>query len=44
MANYMDIIASCKDKPGGIIEAYHAIQKEYNYIPQEALKEAARAF
>jgi NADH-quinone oxidoreductase subunit E len=40
----MDIIASCKDKPGGIIEAYHAIQKEYNYIPQEALKEAARAF
>ncbi len=44
MANYMDIIAGCKDKPGGIIEAYHAIQKEYNYIPEEALKEAAKAF
>ncbi len=44
MANYMDIIANYQDKPGGIIEAYHAIQKEYNYIPEEALREAAKAF
>ncbi len=44
MANYKDIISSCKDKKGGIIEAYHAIQAEYNYIPEEALREAARVF
>lgn len=44
MANYKDIISSCKDKKGGIIEAFHALQKEYNYIPAEALEEAARVF
>ncbi|HEX3011349.1 MAG TPA: NAD(P)H-dependent oxidoreductase subunit E [Syntrophomonadaceae bacterium] len=43
MANYRDIIAGV-DKKGGIIEAFHALQKEYNYIPSEALREAARAF
>lgn len=44
MANYNDIIASFKDKKGGIIETFHAIQDEYNYIPNEALAEAAHAF
>lgn len=44
MANYKDIIDSCKDKQGGIIEAFHALQKEFNYIPQEAFKEAAGVF
>lgn len=44
MANYIDIIASCKDKRGGIIEAFHAIQKEYNYVPEDALREAAKVF
>lgn len=44
MANYKDIINNCKDKKGGIIEAFHALQKEYNYIPHDALVEAARAF
>ncbi|MDD2510107.1 MAG: NAD(P)H-dependent oxidoreductase subunit E, partial [Syntrophomonas sp.] len=44
MANYQDIIASYKDKKGGIIEAYHALQREFNYIPQEAVAEAARVF
>lgn len=29
---------------GGLIEAYHAIQREYNYIPEEAITEAARVF
>jgi NADH:ubiquinone oxidoreductase subunit E len=43
MANYKDIIAQVQKK-GGIIEAFHALQKEYNYIPAEALSEAARAF
>lgn len=44
MSNYQDIIASCKSKKGGIIESFHAIQEQYNYIPEEALREAARQF
>lgn len=44
MANYKDIIAGCKDTKGGIIEAYHALQSEFNYISREALVEAAHAF
>ncbi|MGI6488224.1 MAG: NADH-quinone oxidoreductase subunit NuoE [Syntrophomonadaceae bacterium] len=44
MANYRDIIASYQDKPGGIIEAYHALQEEFNYIPREAIDEVARVF
>lgn len=44
MANYKDIIAGCKEKKGGIIEAFHALQSEFNYISHEALSEAARAF
>lgn len=44
MANYKDIIGKFSDKPGGIIEAYHALQKEFNYIPPEAVEEAARVF
>jgi len=44
MANYRDIIARYQDKPGGIIEAYHALQREFNYIPREAVKEVARVF
>lgn len=43
MANYQDIIATV-DKKGGIIEAFNALQKEYNYISAEALNEAARVF
>ncbi|HWP97147.1 MAG TPA: NADH-quinone oxidoreductase subunit NuoE [Syntrophomonadaceae bacterium] len=44
MADYKEIIKACKDVPGGLIEAYHAIQKEYSYIPEEALLEAAKVF
>lgn len=44
MANYKDLIASRRGKKGGIIEAFHAIQNEYNYIPHEALQEAAQVF
>jgi NADH-quinone oxidoreductase subunit E len=44
MANYKDIIESNKDKEGGVIEVFHALQKEFNYIPEEALLEAARVF
>ena len=44
MADYKEIINDCKTIPGGIIEAFHAIQKEYSYIPEEAVVEAAAAF
>ncbi|MBC7076126.1 MAG: NAD(P)H-dependent oxidoreductase subunit E [Syntrophomonadaceae bacterium] len=44
MANIKDIIARFSEKPGGLIEAYHALQKKYNYIPAEAIKEAAKIF
>ncbi len=44
MSNYKDLITECKGKKGGIIEAFHAIQDEFNYIPAAALQEAAREF
>lgn len=44
MANYKEIISACQDLPGGIIEAYHAIQQQNNYIPREAIIEAAKVF
>lgn len=44
MGRIQEIIAQHQDKQGGIIEAYHAIQKEFNYLPKEAVSEAARAF
>lgn len=42
MASIREIVA--QNKPGGIIEAYHAVQKEFNYIPPETIAEAARVF
>jgi NADH-quinone oxidoreductase subunit E len=42
--DYTEIVAGYKDKPGGIIEAYHAIQRAYNYIPEEAVAVAAQVF
>ena len=42
--DFTEIIAGYKDKPGGIIEAYHAVQRAYNYIPEEAVAEAAKVF
>ena len=44
MAEYKQILSKYKDLPGGLIEAYHAIQSEYNYIPEEAVREAATVF
>jgi len=41
---YQDIIAKFKDVPGGMIEAFHAIQKEFSYLPEEAVAEAAQVF
>jgi len=44
MVNIQDIILSFRDKPGGIIEAFHAVQKEYNYLPEETIAVAAGTF
>lgn len=44
MMDYKQIIASYADKPGGIIEAYHAVQNEFGYLPKEAVTEAANVF
>lgn len=44
MADYKEIISAYQNLPGGIIEAYHAIQKEYSYIPEDAIAAAAQAF
>ena len=42
--DYGKILAGFADMPGGLIESYHAIQKEMNYLPEEAIVEAAKAF
>jgi NADH-quinone oxidoreductase subunit E len=44
MSDYKTIINAYRDKPRGIIEAYHALQREYNYIPEDAIKVAAEIF
>lgn len=44
MSDYLNIIQKYKDIPGGLIEAYHALQREYNYIPEEAVIQAAEVF
>lgn len=44
MADYKNIINAYKDLPGGIIEAYHALQREFSYIPEDAIPYAAQVF
>lgn len=44
MPDYKEIINEYKDVPGGIIEAYHALQRKYSYIPEEAVAAAAEVF
>lgn len=42
--DYQDVIANYGDIPGGIIQAFHAVQKEFSYLPEDAIVEAARVF
>lgn len=42
--DYKGILAEYKDVPGGMIEAFHAIQKQFSYLPAEAVTEAAQVF
>ncbi len=44
MEEYKQILNNYKDLPGGLLEAYHAVQREYNYLPEEAVREAAAVF
>lgn len=44
MVDYKEIIARFEGKEGGIIEAYHALLKEFSYLPEEAIGEAAKVF
>lgn len=41
---YRDIIARYADVPGGMIEAFHAVQDELSYLPEEAIAQAAQVF
>jgi len=42
--NYQEILAKYANVPGGMIEAFHAIQDELSYLPEEAIIEAAKLF
>lgn len=42
--DYKEIISGYTGIPGGIIEAFHAVQEEYGYLPEIAISEAARVF
>jgi len=42
--DYQEILANYADMPGGMIEAFHAIQEKLNYLPEEAIVEAAKVF
>ncbi len=44
MADYKEIVGAYKEVPGGLIEAYHALQREFNYIPEDAIDAAAQIF
>lgn len=44
MMDYAAVIRPYQDLPGGLIQAYHAVQKEMNYLPEEAIKTAAEIF
>ena len=39
-----EIVAQFKGVPGGLLEAFHAVQAEYSYIPEDVLKRLAVAF
>lgn len=41
---YKEIIAQYAEVPGGMIEAFHAIQEQFSYLPEEAVVEAAHVF
>ncbi len=41
---YQKILAKYADTPGGMLEAFHAIQEELSFLPEEAIIEASKVF
>jgi NADH-quinone oxidoreductase subunit E len=42
--DYKEILANYANVPGGMIEAFHAIQEKLGYLPEEAILEVAIVF
>ncbi|HEX3012016.1 MAG TPA: NAD(P)H-dependent oxidoreductase subunit E [Syntrophomonadaceae bacterium] len=42
--DYKEIAAKYAAKPGGLIEAYHALQDELSYLPEDAILQTAEVF
>ncbi|ATW23663.1 NADH-quinone oxidoreductase subunit NuoE [Candidatus Formimonas warabiya] len=44
MVDYKEMMTKYAPLKGGMIEAFHAVQNEINYLPEEAIIAAAEAF
>ncbi|NLK01253.1 MAG: NADH-quinone oxidoreductase subunit NuoE [Clostridia bacterium] len=44
LVEYKKLVDDYTSMPGGLIEAFHAIQNEHGYLPEAAINEAAEAF
>jgi NADH-quinone oxidoreductase subunit E len=44
LAEFREIIMPFKNTPGGLIQAFHAVQKKVNYLPEDAIIDAAEVF
>ena len=44
LINYKEIMTKYASLEGGLIEAFHAVQKEINCLPEEAVRTAAEVF
>jgi len=44
MLDYTAIMKPYQDRTGGILQAFHAVQQEINYLPEEAIIAAAQVF
>ncbi len=42
--DYLKVISDHADVPGGILQAFHAVQAGLGYLPKEVIAEAARVF
>lgn len=44
MSGLKPLADACRDTPGGILEFFHAVQDQYNYLPEEAIELGAKTF
>lgn len=44
MKSFATIIQQTKEETGGLLEAFHAIQAEYHYLPSQAISQIAQTF